>query len=208
MSLPWEGPGLPPPRPKNATNYWGSRHWSLSFNPWQVPLGYYQDVNGRDRAVWHDGDREGFRGVHLQDEQALLHQPCFDITHGWIFIKGHYHLVSKRKQIELILTPASLRATRWWIFKSKSFFFFLRPAFFKGQKTEGGAQERGRVHDTTFLPALSSRHEKMSERVPEAALVRFILICTDEPLLALTWQPSASSDAKHTEPPNERSADQ
>ena len=48
----------------------------------------------------------------------------------------------------------------------------------------------------------------MSERVPEAALVRFILICTDEPLLALTWQPSAGSDAERAEPPNERSADQ
>lgn len=45
----------------------------------------------------------------------------------------------------------------------------------------GGAQERGRVRDTAFLPALSSRHEKMSERVPEAALVWFNLICTDEP---------------------------
>lgn len=26
-------------------------------------------------------DWEGFRGVHLLDEQALLHQPCFDIMH-------------------------------------------------------------------------------------------------------------------------------
>lgn len=57
-SLPWEDRGLPPRGPKNATNYWGSRQWSLSFNPWQVPLGYYQDVNGRDRAVWHTGDPE------------------------------------------------------------------------------------------------------------------------------------------------------
>lgn len=44
---PLRRPGPPPPQgPKNATNYCGSRHWSLSFNPWQVPLGHYQDVNG------------------------------------------------------------------------------------------------------------------------------------------------------------------
>lgn len=100
VALGFSEPPLRRPRPppigaKNATNYWGSRHWSLSFNPWQVPLGYYQDVNGRDRAVWHSGDWEGFRGVHRQDEQALLHQPCFDTMHCWIFIKRHYHLVSK-----------------------------------------------------------------------------------------------------------------
>lgn len=45
----------------------------------------------------------------------------------------------------------------------------------------GGTQKRGRVWDTTFLTALSGRHETMSERPPEAALVRFTLISTDEP---------------------------
>lgn len=65
---PLRRPGPPPNGAKNATNYWGSRHRSLAFNPWQVPLAYYQDVNGTDWALWHNRECEGFRGVRLQEE--------------------------------------------------------------------------------------------------------------------------------------------
>lgn len=94
---PLRRPRPPLTRAKNATNYWGSRQWSLSFNPWQVLLGYYQDVNGRDRAVWHSRDCEGFRGAHLH-ERALLHQLCFDITYCWIFIKRRNHFGSTKQK--------------------------------------------------------------------------------------------------------------
>lgn len=44
-----------------------------------------------------------------------------------------------------------------------------------------GARVRRHVWHTTFLSAQSGRHERISERPPEAALVWFTLICTDEP---------------------------
>lgn len=166
-------PRPPLTRAENATNYWGSRQWSLSFNPWQVLLGYYQDVNGRDRAVWHSRDCEGFRSAHLH-ERALLHQLCFDITYCWIFIKRRNHFGSKSFQNQTKNTQ------RW--FWHKKFLCALCGGYTSPKwGVEGGTQKRGRVWDTTFLTALSGRHETMSERPPEAALVRFTLISTDEP---------------------------
>lgn len=170
---PLRRPRPPLTRAENATNYWGSRQWSLSFNPWQVLLGYYQDVNGRDRAVWHSRDCEGFRGAHLH-ERALLHQLCFDITYCWIFIKRRNHFGSKSFQNQTKNTQ------RW--FWHKKFLCALCGGYTSPKwGVEGGTQKRGRVWDTTFLTALSGRHETMSERPPEAALVRFTLISTDEP---------------------------
>lgn len=71
------------------------------------------------------------------------------------------------------------------------------------------APERGQVRGAAFLPALSGRHEEMSERVPKAALVRFILICTDEPCRPRpgNHQPAPAPSAEPP-PPNERRADQ
>lgn len=43
---PEKAPRLPPPTgPKNATNYWGSLRWRLSFNPWQVLLRIWIDIS-------------------------------------------------------------------------------------------------------------------------------------------------------------------
>lgn len=102
-------------------------------------------------AAWHNRDREGIRGVYFQGEKALLHQPCFDIMHCWIFIKRHYHLVSD------ILRNDNLR---WfwhqrpsaWVLKSKCFFL----SFLQRANNWGGAQERGHVrmrHSSQFYQA-------------------------------------------------------
>lgn len=205
---PLRRPAPPPTGAKNATNYWGSSRWSLSFNPWQVPLGGYQDVNGRDRAVWHKG-LGGFQRCTSSGWTGLVTSAMF-WHHALLNIHEETLSLSiknpQKWQLEVILTPASLCVIRWWLFKFK-FFIFVLSLEGKKKKNGGGAQERGRVWDTAFLPALSGRHEKMSERVPEAALVWFILICTDEP--CWPWpgnhQPAPTLS---TQSSNERSADQ
>lgn len=58
----------------------------------------------------------------------------------------------------------------------------------------------------TSFPARSSRHEKMSEMGPQAALVRLILICTDE-LRGLRPGSRHPAPEQSTQPPNERSAE-
>lgn len=50
-----------------------------------------------------------------------------------------------------------------------------------GQGLSCRSEDRGHVRDTTFLSALSGSQEEMSQRLPEAALLWFILICADGP---------------------------
>lgn len=51
-----------PNRAKNATNYWGSRRWRLSFNPWQVCFRIWIETS------WH----LGWRGREIL-KRAMLH---------------------------------------------------------------------------------------------------------------------------------------
>lgn len=196
---PLRRPRPPLTRAKNATNYWGSRQWSLSFNPWQVLLGYYQDVNGRDRAVWHSRDCEGFRGAHLH-ERALLHQLCFDITYCWIFIKRRNHFGSKSFQNQTKNTQ------RW--FWHKKFLCALCGGYTspKWGVMWGDSEDGTRMR--YYIPHSSIRQTwddvREAARGCSGTVHSYLHRWT---LLALTWQPSGSSNTKHTAS-NDRSADQ
>lgn len=204
----------PRPRPggaKSTTNYCGS---ILSFNPWQVPPGYYPRINGGDGAVWHSRDVWGFRGARLHEWGPGYISHPFDTTLCWIFISRHNHFGSKslwndkyrwlqhlgasgrskapsrtekltiNHRLSTQFKSSSSYKQVWLhplhsscdtLLDTKGFFFFFLVSFLLNKLLHR------RVGDTTFLPAQSSRHEKMSERPPEAALVWFTLICRDEP---------------------------
>lgn len=82
------------------------------------------------------------------------------------------HSSIKKQQTELILTLTFLAVISQEIRELKLFLFFLL--------IDRRFGTGGRAVDTTFPPAQSSKHEKMSERPPEAALGWFTLICADE----------------------------
>lgn len=72
-----------------------------------------------------------------------------------------------------------------WIIKQNTkrgvVFFWSFDACFQGGGLSCHSEDRGHVRDSAFLSALSGSQEEMSQRLPEAALLWFILICADGP---------------------------